>query len=265
MRAMTAERPSTRWAAAGLMTLLVAPGVAIGAVDETLQREVERRLSKKDAIAARVDVTVVGDEVTLDGTVATLWEKEWAIDRAKDTKGVAHVMSNLLIGRPETDAELAGAVGNAIVRYPYYTVFDYVSATVMNGVVTLNGVVTPRPDKPADLYERVSKVRGVQAIVNELDVLSPGIGDERLRGALARQMFGHPLFDRYRSLTPGFSIIVRNGYVTLKGVVFDQGDKILAESIARRTFGVIRVHNELVTREELLEVTQSADGVGAGD
>ena len=50
MRAMTAERPSTRWAAAGLMTLLVAPGVAIGAVDETLQREVERRLSKEDAI-----------------------------------------------------------------------------------------------------------------------------------------------------------------------------------------------------------------------
>ena len=78
-------------------------------------------------------------------------------------------------------------------------------------------------------------------------------------------MFGHPLFDRYISLSPGFSIIVQNGYVTLKGVVFDQGDKILAESIARRTFGVIRVHNELVTREELLKGTPSADGVGAGD
>ena len=49
------------------------------------------------------------------------------------------------------------------------------------------------------------------------------------------------------------SIIVRNGYVTLKGVVFDQGDRILAESIARRTPGVIRVRNELQTRQELLE------------
>ena len=92
----------------------------------------------------------------------------------------------------------------AIVRYPYYSVFDYVDVTVEDGVVTLRGDVTARPDKPADLYERISKVRGVQAIVDELEVLSPGIHDERLRNLLARQIFGRSQFDRYhRARAPG--------------------------------------------------------------
>ena len=186
----------------------------------------ERRLASKGAVADRVEVAVRGGEVTLDGTLATLWEKEWAGDRAMGTDGVGTVVNNLIIPSPETDKELGNAVGQAIVRYPYYSVFDYVDVTVENGVVTLRGDVTPRPDKPADLYERVSKVRGVQAIVNELEVLSPGIGDERLRNRLARELFGHSQFDRYLGLAPRLSIIVRNGYVTLKGVVYDQADRI---------------------------------------
>ena len=129
-------------------------------------------------MADRVEVTVRGGEVTLAGTLATLWDKEWAIERAQGTDGVLDVMSDLLIGMPETDKELGNAVGQAIVRYPYYSVFDYVDVTVEDGVVTLRGDVTARPDKPADLYERISKVRGVQAIVDELEVLSPGIHDE---------------------------------------------------------------------------------------
>ena len=75
-------------------------------------------------------------------------------------------------------------------------------------MVTLRGDVTARPDKPADLYERISKVRGVQAIVDEIEVLSPGIHDEQLRHRIARALFGHPQFDRYLGLAPRMSIIV---------------------------------------------------------
>ncbi len=233
-----------------------ASGAAASVTDEALRQAVERRLAREAAVADRVEVTVRDGAVTLEGTVATLWEKEWAIDRAQGTDGVRTVAGDLIIGSPENDQELGGAVGQAIVRYPYYSVFDYVDVTVENGVVTLRGDVTARPDKPADLYERVSKVRGVQTIVNELEVLSPGIGDERLRNRLARQIFGHSQFDRYLGLAPRLSIIVKNGYVTLKGVVYDQADRILAESIARRTPGVIRVRNELETRQELIEAAR---------
>ncbi len=234
-----------------------ASGAALDGTDNALRQAVERRLGDEAGVAARVEVTVDNGEVTLAGVVATLWDKEWAIERARGTDGVHDVTSHLIIGRPENDKELGNAVGQAIVRYPYYTVFDYVDVTVDDGVVTLRGDVTARPDKPADLYERIAKVRGVQAIVDELEVLSPGIHDERLRQRIARALFGHPQFDRYLGLAPRMSIIVRNGYVTLKGVVFDQADRILAESIARRTYGVVRVSNELETRQELLEARSS--------
>ena len=239
---------------AGILALtLAATGAAANDADDALRHAVERRLADEAAVADRVAVTVRNGEVILAGTLATLWDKEWAIERARGTDGVRDVMSDLIIGRPENDKELGNAVGQAIVRYPYYSVFDYVDVTVEDGVVTLRGDVTARPDKPADLYERIAKVRGVQAIVDELEVLSPGLHDEQLRHRIARALFGHPQFDRYLGLAPRMSIIVRNGYVTLKGVVFDQADRILAESIARRAYGVVRVTNELETRQELLE------------
>ena len=264
MRAMTFARLVGSSIAVSLLMLgAAAPSSALAGGDD-LKRDVESRLSKEDSLGTSVEVAVRDREVTLTGTVATLWQKEWAIDRARGTHGVNNVVSHLLIANPEGDAELAKAVGDAIGRYPYYTVFDYVRGTIENGVVTLRGEVTPSPDKPGDIYERVSRVRGVQEIVNEIDVLSPGIGDERLRTRLAWQLFGHPSFDRYHGVNPGLHIIVRNGYVKLKGAVYDQADKILAESIARRTFGVIRVENELRTRQELLEAANHQGG-GAED
>lgn len=245
---------------AGMLALaLTASGAAADGADDALRLAVERRLADQAAVADRVEVTARNGEVTLTGTLATLWDKEWALDRARGTDGVRDVMSDLVIAMPETDKELGNAVGQAIVRYPYYSVFDYIDVTVEDGVVTLRGDVTARPDKPADLYERISRVRGVQAIVDELEVLSPGIHDEQLRHRIARALFGHPQFDRYLGLAPRMSIIVRNGYVTLKGVVFDQADRILAESIARRAYGVVRVINELETRQELLEARKGEE------
>ncbi len=143
-------------------------------------------------------------------------------------------------------------VADAIGRYPYYTVFDHVTASVQNGVVTLKGDVTATPDKPADIRERVSKVVGVHQIVNDIEILSPGIGDGRLRYALARQLFSHPSLGRYNGYNPGIHIIVKTGYVTLKGTVYDEGDRLIADSVARRTFGVIRVYNELKLRNEVV-------------
>ncbi|HCE02725.1 MAG TPA: hypothetical protein DEQ98_05735 [Acidobacteria bacterium] len=264
MRAMTLERWNGRGTVAvGMLTLLFAvPGAAAGGTDAELQREVEQRFSKKEAVAARIDVVVRDDEVTLTGELATLWEKEWALDRARNTDGVAAVVNYLTVSTPETDPELAGAVSQAIGRYPYYTVFDHVTGTVENGIVTLTGDVTPYRDKPADIYERVAKVRGVQGIVNQIEVLSPGIGDARLRASLARRLFNHPSLNRYTGFNPGIHVIVKTGYVTLIGTVYDQADKLLADSVSRRTFGVIRVYNELKTRDELKKAAAPSAGAG---
>ena len=262
---MTPQQRAGRWTAAGfLMMFIAATGSASTLTDTDLKREVENRLSKEEVVGFVVGVAVRGDEVTLRGEVPTLWHKEWAIDRTRDTDGVVAVVSYLTIRNGEGDEALARAFAEAVRRYPYYTVFDYVSGTIEDSIVTLRGVVTPYRDKPAELYERVARVPGVKGIVNEIAVMSPGIADARLRVALGRRLFGHSSFDRDHGVVPGVHIIVRNGYVTLKGTVNTQMDSFQAESIARRTFGVIRVTNELRTREELVQAAGD-QGVGGSD
>ena len=261
MRAIILKHVNGRRLAIGmLMTLVAAPVGAASASDADLRREVEQRLSKQEAVAAKIDVAVTNDEVTLSGLLASLWEKEWAIDRVERTDGVAAVVSQLTVVVPRPDADLAVLVADAISRYPYYTVFDHVSGFVENGVVTLQGDVTPSRDKAGGIRERVSKVIGVHEVVNEIEVLSPGIGDARLRYSLARRLFGHPSLGRYTGYDPGIHIIVKTGYVTLKGTVYDQADKLIADSEARRTFGVIRVYNELKTLDEVRKAATPPPG-----
>jgi osmotically-inducible protein OsmY len=245
-----------------LLTCATAPAIAASA-DNDLQRKVERRLSKEEVVGFSVESAVRGSEVTLTGEVPSLWHKEWAVDRASGTDGVVSVVSYLTIRDADGQHALARGVAEAIQRYPYYTVFDYVSGSIKDSIVTLHGVVTARPDKPGDLYERVSRVPGVKGIVTDLDILSPGIGDERIRTALARGLYGHPSFYRYRGLDPGIHLIVKNGYVTLKGAVLTQADRIQADAIARRTFGVIKVDNQLRTKEEMMKAApqQGVTGV----
>ena len=262
MRAMTRTR-SEQWLAMGAMMLLVgAPSRAAAASEADLQRRVEQRLSDEEAVAAKIDVAVANDQVTLSGTLASLWEKEWAIERAERTDGVAAVVSQVTLVVPRPDRDLAIMVADAVQRYPYYTVFDHVSGSVENGVVTLRGDVTPLRDKTGEIRERVSKVVGVQEVVTEIDILSPGIGDERLRYALALRLFNHSSMGRYFGYDPGIHIIVKTGYVTLKGIVYDEADRLIADSEARRTFGVIRVYNELRTVDEVKKAAASAAAAG---
>ena len=238
----------------GAWLLLTLAGAATGAhaltspSQDQLKQDIKQELSKNDALKG-VEVVVQGQDVTLSGTVATLWAAERAIKKTQRQEGVRTVVSHLTILRAEGDEALAKAVVQAIQRYEYYTLFDYVEGNIDKGVVTLSGLVTPHRDKPAELYARVSRVPGVQDIVNQIEVLSPSIGDQAIRASLAARLFGHPLLGRYSTyVTPPLHIIVQNGYVRLIGVVRDQAEKLVAESIARRTFGVIKVQNELQTR-----------------
>lgn len=257
MRAMTRNHTNGhgQWLATGMLMLCVAEPSGAVASDGDLRQQVLERLSDEEAVAAKIDVAVNNDEVTLTGLLASVWEKEWAIERTERTDGVASVVSQLTLVVPRPDTDLARAVAEAIVRYPYYTVFDHVSGFVENGVVTLQGDVTPDRRKSKDIRARVSKVIGVQGVVNEVETLSPAINDARIRFALARRLFNHPSLGRYTGYDPGIHIIVRGGYVTLKGTVYDQADRLIADSESRRTFGVIRVHNELKVRGEVEEVT----------
>ena len=90
-----------------------------------------------------VDYQVEGTTVVLSGLVPTLWVKTQAIDQVLAIDGVETAASELSIPAVEGDDEIAHAVGSAIQRYRYNTIWDYVEGSVINGVVTLTGSVTP--------------------------------------------------------------------------------------------------------------------------
>ena len=233
----------------GLVALLaVSTTYARALSDDQIQSQIERQLAKNDALL-HVTVSVQEHVVRLSGRVPSLWAKEAAIEEARQFNPVPGVVTDALtIDSAESDTVLAEDVVEAIRHYEYYTVFDFVDGSINHGVVTLRGQVTATPDKKGDLGRRVARVRGVQALRNDLAILSPSLGDQALRRAIAYQVFTHRFFERFASMAnPPFHIIVNNSSVSLVGVVQSQIEKIKMERIARATQGVLRIENRLVT------------------
>ena len=204
-------------------------------------------LAGEDDLAS-VAIAVSDSEVTLTGRVPTFWAKSQAIEKALAVDEVETVVSDLEIPKVEDDGVIAQDVVQAIVNYPYYTIFDYVHGGVSQGTVMLAGSVTPELDKASDLFERVAKIRGVQDVQSTIETLPVSGGDGNLRRVLAAKIFDNDFFTKYARLrVPPFHVIVRRGTVTLRGLVRDETEKRLMEQVVRRTSGVIHAVNELET------------------
>ena len=227
---MTAAAPSATSAAQRPAAILAEVGAA-------LREEVDLR---------RVDYRVDGAEVTLTGEVPTLWVKTRAIDRVLEIEGVGTVASELTVPGREDDDEIARDVGAAIRGYRYNTIWDYVGGGVVDGVVTLNGSVTPDRDKPGELFDRIARIPGVQDIVLEIFVQSASRRDRDLRQLIAQRVRRHPVFAQYLLLTDSpFRILVHEGEVLLVGTVRSGVEMRVLEQIARQAFETERVINRL--------------------
>ena len=228
--------------------LLTEAAPAAAQASSRLEQEVRDAL-RRDRGLRRLEVTTAGGEVTLAGRLDTFWLKSEAIRRALEVDGVETVVSEITL--PEgSDRSLVDDVSRAMMRYPYYTIFDYLDGRIEDGVVTLLGRVTSERDKRAELFERVAKIRGIQDVRNEIVMISPSTGDSRLRTAIARQVFSNVHFERFVSFAnPPFHIIVERGVVTLVGYVQGEIERRELERIVRQTNGVLRVFNQLQTTQ----------------
>src|SRR5437867_1957812 len=138
-------------------------------------------------------------------------------------------------------------VRHQLVMLPYYSVFDWLQAEVKpDGSVTLMGQVV-RPTLKDDAEARVKKLESASSVVNNIEVLPLSPMDDQLRLALYRRIynFDSPLFRYATWSTPPIHIVVKNGHVTLKGIVANQGDAQLAYMAANQVPGVFDVKNEL--------------------
>jgi osmotically-inducible protein OsmY len=229
-----------------------APDVRLAAAgqgaESPLVAAVQRALAN-DSELRRLTVTASGNDVTLSGRLPTLALKLEAVKRTLKVDGVKNVVSQIELPTVEKDQTLAVFIGQAVDRYPYQTLFDYIDARILKGVVTLTGSVTGERNKAEEIANEVARVRGVQEIRNEIVTLPPSQGDDRIRASLYDRVGSSLHFDNVVNVrNPPFRIIVHNGSVSLYGFVQGETEYRELEQLAKFTGGVLRVTNNLRTR-----------------
>jgi hypothetical protein len=164
------------------------------------------------------------------------------------------------------------AIRAKLLRLPYYGVFDFLAFSFEDGTVTLKGYAY-QPALKIAAEHAVKQIPAVSKVVDEVEVLPVSINDDELRWKLYYTLYTDPFLSRYapgggllwghRHRVPfGFfrspifvgleplgeypiAIIVKNGQVTLMGVVDHEADRNVAGLRARGVFGVFGVDNEL--------------------
>jgi hyperosmotically inducible protein len=143
--------------------------------------------------------------------------------------------------------QLVEKVRKELVTLPFFSVFDNFSFNYKDGVVTLMGQVT-RPTLKSSAERVVARIAGVEQVINNIEVLPLSPFDDRIRLATYRAIYSQPGLDRLAFMAnPPVRIIVKNGNVTLEGVVLNEGDKTRAFLAANGVPNVFSVTNNLRT------------------
>ena len=170
-------------------------------------------------------------------------------------------------GYSEQDVlRIAKEVRKAILTLPQYSVFDYIHFAIKGRTVILEGEAS-RPTLKSGAENVVKKIKGVEKVQNDIEVLPNSPNDDRIRAAVYRRIYSQPSLQKYTSnrgprflsltrRTMGITydppigyhaihIIVKNGNVTLVGVVDNDTDFAIAGMQANQTSGVFSVDNDL--------------------
>jgi hyperosmotically inducible periplasmic protein len=238
--------------AAGLVlgspALLPHAAYAIGQdaqTDNNIQAQLQNSFKKyKD-----VQISVKNGIVDLEGTVPDFATKEELDKKAHRTKNVVAVRNKLKIaGAGEmSDAQLQQKLVQKLQydRVGYGNAFNAISVNVQDGVVTLAGNALG-PVAADSAVSLASHFRGVQDVINNIQVDPVSPMDDRTRQQVYRAVYGFPSLNKY-AIDPAqpIRITVVSGNVTLNGVVLSQADKNTAGIRANSVPGVFKVTNNL--------------------
>jgi hyperosmotically inducible protein len=163
-------------------------------------------------------------------------------------------------------------VQKALERLPYYGVFDFLAFGVDRGTVTILGYAY-RGGLKTEAVQAVKRVRGVDDVVDRIEILPSSPLDESIRLATFASVYGDDHFSRYipggpvtvrydfnlLSRFPNMQpvgmypihIIVKNLRTTLLGTVDTDLDRTLASTRARTVPGVLNVDVEVMVARDL--------------
>jgi hyperosmotically inducible protein len=157
-----------------------------------------------------------------------------------------------------------------------YSVFDWITFGVQGKTIILKGYAS-RPTLKSDAENAVKRIKGVENVVNQIEVLPNSPNDDRIRAAVYNRIYTQPTLAKYnanqgslaRALGPGgpsvalmaggitndppigfhaIHIIVKNGNVALYGVVNNETDKAIAGMQANSAPGAFSVDNDLIVQ-----------------
>lgn len=176
--------------------------------------------------------------------------------------------------RAATDEERISDVRSALLRLPYYGVFDFLTFSVDKGTVTLDGYAYQLSLK-RDAERAVKRVSGVDDVVVNVKDLSISPNDDSIRWRVFYAVYTNDFLSKYAPAGgllwghrhpfrsgmiasvqgfPGMQpvgnypihIVVDHGRVRLMGMVDNETDKTVAGMEANSVAGTFGVKNELV-------------------
>jgi hyperosmotically inducible protein len=229
----------------------LAAGPALVAEDRPTDSQIAAEIQNKlyhAKVPQHGDVQVAFSNgiATLTGTVESVGVKQAAERAAQKVDDVAQVIGQITVHAEDvTDRQIVEKARKEIVTYPFYGIFDNLELRAENGVLTVGGQVS-EPSKKSDIGNFLAYVKGVSQVQNDLEVLPVSFYDDQLRMAIARAIYNDPYFIQYATTAlPSIHIIVKNGNVTLEGVVNSPLDKAKAGNNATFAATFFSLNNNL--------------------
>ena len=157
-----------------------------------------------------------------------------------------------------------------------YSVFDWLTFGVHGKTIVLKGYAS-RPILKSDAANALKGIPGIDSVDNQIEVLPLSPNDDRIRAAVYNRIYTQPSLRKYnanqgslaQAMGPGgrrfawmaggitndppigfhgIHIIVKNGNVTLYGVVNNSGDSAIAGMQANSAPGAFSVDNDLIVQ-----------------
>jgi osmotically-inducible protein OsmY len=156
----------------------------------------------------------------------------------------------------ETNPETWEKVRHELAMMPYITEFDFISFTMSGSEVILTGW-TVRQTNRDTAYNVVKNVKGVETVINNIDILPLGSFDMQIRAA-ARAALQVNLSRYFWGSGSDIKIIVKNGQLILLGRVTSKGDSDIAYLRCNGIPGVFKVFNMLQVQSSTKKASRPA-------